>query len=280
MEVIRIGDLASIEAKLTTNPELIRDVGPFGSVLPSFIVYHSGDTTKTETFRYLLDFTIQIAPEMLVWFDQDSGTPLHAAASSGRVDLAEMIFDTRRMDVDILNSDGSTPLLDAVDAIYDHLPMAKFLVARGANVNTANVYGNTALHSIGESANLQMARFLVSNGAQIDVSNHNGETPLHWLTHKYSRAYPTIDCLKYLLQLGGPMIDRKDNRGRSVFDLLKWNPNRRVEAEMIAACSSEIQYREYFGMTEEDIMKYRFEIYFERSLLDRLLELPLTDERD
>uniref|UniRef100_T1JB99 Protein phosphatase 1 regulatory subunit 12B n=1 Tax=Strigamia maritima TaxID=126957 RepID=T1JB99_STRMM len=53
------------------------------------------------------------------------------------------------------------------------------LIVKGADINTANVDGLTALHQSCIDDNLEMVEFLVENGADINCGDNEGWTPLH-----------------------------------------------------------------------------------------------------
>ncbi|GAB1598626.1 protein phosphatase 1 regulatory subunit 12A-like isoform X2 [Argonauta hians] len=53
------------------------------------------------------------------------------------------------------------------------------LLARGAEINTANVDGLTALHQACIDDKIDMVKFLVDKGADVDVCDNEGWTPLH-----------------------------------------------------------------------------------------------------
>ncbi|XP_055888715.1 protein phosphatase 1 regulatory subunit 12C-like isoform X16 [Biomphalaria glabrata] len=55
----------------------------------------------------------------------------------------------------------------------------KKLLQRGADINTANVDGLTALHQACIDDNIEMVEFLVEQGADVDVCDNEGWTPLH-----------------------------------------------------------------------------------------------------
>ncbi|XP_052830444.1 LOW QUALITY PROTEIN: protein phosphatase 1 regulatory subunit 12A-like [Octopus bimaculoides] len=56
------------------------------------------------------------------------------------------------------------------------------LLARGVDINTANVDGFTALHQACIDDKIDMVKFLVENGADVDVCDNEGWTPLHATT--------------------------------------------------------------------------------------------------
>ncbi|XP_075929907.1 uncharacterized protein LOC116951612 isoform X2 [Petromyzon marinus] len=53
------------------------------------------------------------------------------------------------------------------------------LIGSGANVNTKDQYGQTALHTVAQAGHLDAARFLVERGARVGEPDTNGRTPLH-----------------------------------------------------------------------------------------------------
>ena len=57
--------------------------------------------------------------------------------------------------------------------------MVKFLLEKGAKVNTQNNIGCTALHIASEDGYLGVVRLLIERGANIDTQNNKGVTALH-----------------------------------------------------------------------------------------------------
>lgn len=73
----------------------------------------------------------------------------------------------------------------------------KCLLNKGADIDTANVHGLTALHQACLDNNLDMVAFLVDNGADVNRMDNDGWTPLH------TTASSGFTCIaKYLMEHG------------------------------------------------------------------------------
>ncbi len=74
--------------------------------------------------------------------------------------------------------EGLTPLALAV--INDHLPVVKFLVEKGANVNFRDESGQTILHMAARTGDIRLIEYLLKNGAKKDINakSNKGRTPL------------------------------------------------------------------------------------------------------
>lgn len=118
--------------------------------------------------------------------DSSGFTPLHFAAASGRIEVAQTLID-RGADINAqselsfdmwtpfwsfksvmslpVDRRGTTPLFFARSP-----EMAKFLIAKGANVNAKNKDGMTPLHTARSKAIVQI---LLSAGAKINIQEEN-----------------------------------------------------------------------------------------------------------
>jgi ankyrin repeat protein len=104
------------------------------------------------------------------------GTPLHASASAGHVDVSALLID-HLPDVDIRGIWNQTPLHRA--ARQGHLEIGRRLLGRGANVNAQDESGWTPLHSAAIHGQVEFARMLLDHKAAVNVANKYGMRPLH-----------------------------------------------------------------------------------------------------
>ncbi|KAK7791294.1 hypothetical protein R5R35_009942 [Gryllus longicercus] len=72
------------------------------------------------------------------------------------------------------------------------------LLREGADIDTANVDGLTALHQLCIDDNLDMVEFLVENGADVNRGDNEGWTPLH-----ATASCGFVSIAKYLIENGG-----------------------------------------------------------------------------
>jgi ankyrin repeat protein len=129
--------------------------------------------------------------------DEYGGTGLLYAAHRGYVEIVSLLLK-HRADINATDSHGATALQWATigapnEDPEDKFPMAKFLIAHGARVNTANKSGKTPLMEAAGTGDAQTVRLLLDHGASIDMKNHGGYTALMWSAS--SDEYPAFRVL-------------------------------------------------------------------------------------
>uniref|UniRef100_A0A8C4MLA0 Protein phosphatase 1 regulatory subunit n=1 Tax=Equus asinus TaxID=9793 RepID=A0A8C4MLA0_EQUAS len=103
----------------------------------------------------------------------EDGAVFLAACSSGDTDEVRRLL-ARGADVDTVNVDGLTALHQA--CIDENLDMVKFLVENKANVNQQDNEGWTPLHAAASCGYLNIAYF-INHGADVGIVNSEGEVP-------------------------------------------------------------------------------------------------------
>jgi uncharacterized protein len=93
---------------------------------------------------------------------------------------------------------SSTPLVGAAD--HGQLECAKWLLARGVQINAADHEGWTALHSAASSTDNseRMLELLLASGAAVNACNSGGDAPLHAL----ASTTGSVPCARLLLAAG------------------------------------------------------------------------------
>ncbi|KAL3882577.1 hypothetical protein ACJMK2_028907 [Sinanodonta woodiana] len=98
-----------------------------------------------------------------------------AACSSGDRNEVKRLLD-RGADINTANVDGLTALHQA--CIDDNLDMVEFLVDNGADVNACDNEGWTALHATASCGFTEIARYLLEMGASVSAVNNDGDLPM------------------------------------------------------------------------------------------------------
>jgi ankyrin repeat protein len=119
-------------------------------------------------------------------------TPLFRAIRSTDLVVVRLLMD-KGANPSVKTKDGSTPLMVAsglgarrggdeevteAEGRADPLDAIKLFLQAGADVNSANVTGNTALHYAAQTGANRIVEFLAANGAKLDAKNKDGKTPL------------------------------------------------------------------------------------------------------
>ena len=107
---------------------------------------------------------------------RDQATPLINAALADQLAIAELLIG-KGADVMARNSGGFTPLHAA--AFSGSLPISKLLLDHGATLDdAANKAGVTPLMVAGEENHVALAAFLIAEGADVGHAEVHGYTPI------------------------------------------------------------------------------------------------------
>jgi hypothetical protein len=134
------------------------------------------------------------------------GEEMHDAVNSGNIAAAETLFASGT-GVDVPDSDGKTPLATVQDP-----PMARWLIAHGANVNAARPDGQTVLMEQAAAGHTEIVRVLVNAGARLD------DVSSKWHTTALQRALDGehLDVARILRDAGAKDDTVTETRGQTV----------------------------------------------------------------
>jgi hypothetical protein len=142
-------------------------------------------------------------------------TVLHYAVQSPNGKILMMLLARKEANITATNDNLDTPLhyfCQKYTAPNCTKPF-RFFVARGANVNAANIHGETPLFKaiFNEGVRLLMVQMLLDNGAVVNETNVNGDTALH-----YAVRLGREDLVKVLLSYGAdPNVKGQNNQTAS-----------------------------------------------------------------
>src|SRR6266853_6231737 len=140
-----------------------------------------------------------------------SAAPLVDAVKSGDRAAALALID-RRADVNVAESDGTTPLHWAVH--QNDLDLVDRLIRAGANVKAANDYGVTPMSEAAVVGNAALIDRLLKAGADVESPNADGQTALMVVTRT---SY--VDAATILLNHGAKVNGAEPWRGQTA---LRW----------------------------------------------------------
>lgn len=135
---------------------------------------------------------------------------LSFAARYGQVEIMDILI-TNGANLESTDNLGRTAVLSAVQA--RELPTVGVLLAKGADVNARDHRQDTALHyAAGVFGNREMVAALIAAGADVNAADTNGQTPLMWAA-RWGDAKRVQALIK-----AGAKPDLRDGKGLSALD--------------------------------------------------------------
>jgi Ankyrin repeats (3 copies)/Ankyrin repeats (many copies) len=109
--------------------------------------------------------------------------PLHAAASSGNLEVVRILIECVPAHVNARNEYGSTPLYWASETRnFNDGSVIRLLHDYGADINLQNKKGCTPLHGASKFGRLETVRLLLELGADVELKDNDGKTALQVAT--------------------------------------------------------------------------------------------------
>ena len=133
------------------------------------------------------------------------GTPLHAAAHGGHIEVSQFLF-SHGAEINSRSTHHFTPLHLA--SRMGHLTLVKWLLNHDADVNPLDVLGHIPLHYSAGEGHLDVCRILLEHGAVANTWGNTGSTP--FLEASKSRHTDII----WLLLDHDPDVNARDSEGR------------------------------------------------------------------
>lgn len=138
----------------------------------------------------------------------DGTTLLMTAARNGNLELVDALLKKRANHM-VRNSFGDTALMLA--ALGGKLPVVERLLELGGAQENRD--GWTALHYAAISGHVEVARFLIQKGAKVNTRAPNSQTPL-----MLAAGAGSVDMVKFLIDEQGDLRlkDRNDKTARQI----------------------------------------------------------------
>ncbi|KAF5632082.1 hypothetical protein F52700_6601 [Fusarium sp. NRRL 52700] len=146
--------------------------------------FHLRDATRYERHKFEAARNETVDPMWFpyLWDDDlreykvpDGSTAFQYASAGGHYDIVQLLLDVDSTQA--FSSTRSLPLLWA--AKENSIPGVDVLLRHGAQVNSQDRHGRTALFWAAVNNSEEMARLLLENAADVDLADEHGATPLH-----------------------------------------------------------------------------------------------------
>jgi len=191
LDAIKKGNAARVTELLKQNPALIKASTKNGTTAVLLAVYarhpeiaesllatgvepnifEAAATGRVERVRQL----VKQNRELVKAYSPDGWTALHL--NFGNLGIVKVLLDNGA-DINAVSKNklSATPLQGA--AAMQNIELARFLIARGANVNCRGEEGGTPLHEAAGNGQIELAKLLLAHGARVNAKDDSGKTPL------------------------------------------------------------------------------------------------------
>src|SRR6266702_3429014 len=175
-------------------------------------------------------------------------TPLHSAASEGRLKTAEVLLD-HGANADAENDEGETPLKLVSQGGYgsqEGIDIARLLLERGVDVNARKKNKTAPLHSAAFNGCFEIAQVLLDHGANVDAEDDEGETPLSLVSRGGYDSKNQVRIARLLLERGVDVNARNENKNTPLHSAAFWG---RPEIAQVLLFLKKTKYHLYSGTT-------------------------------
>jgi ankyrin repeat protein len=205
-DAIRCGDAAAVSALLDQDSSLLAARNAHSQSPILFSIYN-----RQEEIRDLL-------------LSRGASLELNEAAAAGDLARAKQLVDADPSLAKSFSPDGF-PVL-ALAAVFGNFEIAKYLHAKGGDVNAVSTNGSgyNALTGAVASGHTEIVKWLLENGAEPNYRYANGYTPL--LT---AAANGHLEILKALLARGADLL-AKTSDGKNAVSFAMERKHKEVEA--------------------------------------------------
>lgn len=191
-QAVKTGDLDTVKQMSEKNPALVNAMDDTNLSPVITAAYHGemgianylvASGAKMDIFSssalgltYIVKNLVQKYPKMVNAVAIDGFQPLGLASFFGRTETAQyLILHGADVNSPSVNEQRVMPLHSA--AAGRHLEVVRLLLANGADVNTEQQGGFTALHAAAQNGQLEMIQLLLASGARVDALTFERKSP-------------------------------------------------------------------------------------------------------
>jgi len=117
--------------------------------------------------------------------------------------------------------------------------IAKYLIDRGADLNTSNCRCESPLHQAVVLGNMDISRLLIDGGSFLDSEDECGETPLHFAVRE-----DQVEVVDYLLSVGAD-ADHSNNDDETPAELAEMVASKEVKQVFIENCKRYVEGKSF-----------------------------------
>lgn len=174
---------------------------------------------------------------------------IHEFARKGELEGVKGLIEQNPKLVNVKDKDGRTPLHWACRGV--HLEIVRFLVEKGADVNSEDSNKIVPLHSLATRNSAAAVAVLLDNGADVDFKDYGGNTALH-----YAAMSDAADAVDILVKAGADLENIEDY-GRTPLILCARERGGPKTIKILLDAGADVSTKDKFGATALHLASWR-----------------------
>lgn len=199
---VKKGDVATLEKMLQANPELIKSQEYWGQTL----IIHALE--QGEKGLSVVELLLKKGAD-INQANNSERTPLDFAIASGSEVLVRLLLDKGAK----IENPKYPPLMSAISHYRPEI--LELLLKAGAEINTKNPKGQTALHISARYGQLKDLEFLIAHGADANARDNEGKPAIFDIAFSVMSNEIYRTAVEYLTAQGTP-LDYRTKMGNSL----------------------------------------------------------------
>lgn len=181
--------------------------------------------------------------------DNDGNTLLHAAAWNGQLNIVKYLVDEKKINVNIRDKDkGFTPISEAIQRNNIHV-FRHLIEAPNINVNIPDNSNVTPLHYAAQKGYLEIVKSLLDKGADVNTKQRDGRTALYWAADGTAFSPGRLNIVRYFID--EKMCDpfQRDNYGNTLLHAAEWNGSLDIVKYLVEEKGLDVNVKDNDGNT-------------------------------
>lgn len=202
-----------------------------------------GSTVRNVAFftaHYAVSKYLRAAEHAILGTEPNTANKMTLAIEHGNIAQVHALLTQEPLALETLDADGQPPLHVAIQE--SQFEIAKYLLSRGASVETPGYHKWRALHIASSLGNLEMVNLFLAHSADVHARTSTLQTPLH-----KSASSGSVAVLKRLVAAGAE-LEAKNRRGMTALHVAAHQNDEAIVRALVLEFGADVLLKDRLGL--------------------------------